>query len=284
MPHETALFWMVVAGFLFVDNLIIVPRGCELLRFDRAGFLRYDAASRLTAAGRELVLLNPLNLFDRGLVTTRCFGDVEPGQWRHGRSLLRSSLPTLNVFSLLGYVYMVLVVGLAYISFQTGFTPALIAFALLHLMVWAICLIVLITQRRALQLTGYEVFSYAAEAIFVPAYLMNLGKRLVSKRRVGISALGLGLRELKYTEDEDLRSLLGSRLKERLEVLEMTLGQEAAQVAGDAEKPKVSRTREMGVEGVDDERTNSAGAGVSISAQLTPTQQWILEAKACLMT
>jgi len=267
MAHETALFWMVVAGFLFFDNLIIVPRGCELLRFDRRGCLRYDAASRLTAAGRELVLLNPLNLFDRGLLTTRCFGDVDPGQWRLGRALLRSALPILNAFCLLGYVYMVLVAGLAYLSFQIGFVPVLIAFVALHLVVWVTCLGMLFAQRRRLRLSGYEVFSYAVEAILVPAYLMNLGKRLVNKHRVGISALGLGLRELKFTDDEDLRSLLGLRLRQRLEMLEMTLGQEPAQV-----------------EGHDEHHTRSDSARTPAPAQLTPTQQWIQEAKACLTT
>lgn len=37
MPHEIALFWLVVAGFLLADNLVFVPAGCELLRFGRRG-------------------------------------------------------------------------------------------------------------------------------------------------------------------------------------------------------------------------------------------------------
>jgi len=133
MPSETALFWLVVAAFLFFDNLIIVPHGCDLLRFGRRGILRYDASSRLTAAGKEMVMLNPLNLFDRGLVTTKCFGDVDPGQWKQGRLLVSSALPTLNGFSSLGYAYLVLVIFLAALSFRIGFTPALIGFVVLVL-------------------------------------------------------------------------------------------------------------------------------------------------------
>lgn len=278
MPHETALFWLVVAGFLFFDNLIIVPHGCELLRFGRHGHLRYDASSKLTAAGREFVLLNPLNLFDRGLVTTRCFGDVDPRQWRRGRFLLGSFLPTLNAFSLMGYVYMVLVAGLAYISFEIGFTPALIAFVALHVVVWLISVIVLVVQRSQLQLTGYETFSYAAEAIFVPAYLMNMGKRLIYKRKVGISALGLGLRTLKRLEGEDDRALLTLRLKERLEMLEVSQGHESAH-----EDTNDSRARAK-IGGGDDAGFDTGGAGVAVPSQLTPTQRWILEVKTCLTT
>lgn len=269
MPHEIALFWLVVAAFLFFDNLIVVPQGCELLRFDRRGRLRYEATSRLTAASRELVLLNPLNLFDRGLLTTQCFGDVELRVWKQGRRLVRSAVPTLNTFSLLGYVYMLLVAGLAYISFQLGLLPALVVFVAVHLTLWVLCLGILVARRRQLHLSGYEVFSYATEAILVPAYLMNLGKRLANKQRVGISALGLGLRALKTVDDDDLRLLLKVRLRERLEVLEMTQGYENA--LADEGGVKVANTHS----------THSEHDDVGC-APLSSTQKWIQEAKACL--
>lgn len=272
MPNETALFWLVVAAFLFFDNLIIVPQGCELLRFGRRGLLRYDAASRLSAAGREMVLLNPLNLFDRGLVTTTCFGDVDPRKWRQGRELVNTALPTLNGFSSMGYVYLVLVVFLAALSFQIGFTPALIGFVGLHLLVWTAAAVGLVVRRRQLLLSGSGLVGAAAEALFVPAYLMNLGKRLIYKKRVGISALGLGLRQLKRTVDEDDRDELALKLSSRLEMLEMTQGHEVDEGSPESSNPMDTLAGDL------------VAAGAEMLAQLSATQQWIMEAKACLKT
>lgn len=272
MPNETAFFWLVVATFLFFDNLIIVPHGCELLRFGRCGILRYDASSRLSAGGREMVLLNPLNLYDRGLVTTKCFGDVEPRQWRQSRELVNTALPTLNGFSSMGYVYLMLVVFLAVLSFRVGFTPALIGFVGLHLLVWMAAVAGLIVRRRQLLLSGSGVLGAAAEALFVPAYLMNLGKRLVYKRRVGISALGLGLRQLKRTVNEGDRDELALKLSGRLELLEMTQGHEVDEASPESSSPMDTRAGDLGA------------AGAEMLAHLSATQQWIMEAKACLKT
>ena len=272
MPSEAALFWLVVAAFLFFDNLIIVPHGCDLLRFGRRGQLRYDASGRLTAAGREMVLLNPLNLFDRGLVTTRCFGDIDARQWRRTRSLVGSALPTLNAFSSLGYAYLVLVVFLAALSFQIGFTPALVAFVGLHFLVWSVATSALVLWRSRLQLTRTEAFSSSVEAFFVPAYLMNLGKRLIYKKRVAVSALGLGLRELKRMQDEDERMAFTLKMKNRLDMLEMTQGYE---VAEDDDAPRVPDT-------VDTRAGDLGSLGAAALIHLSTTQQWIQRARSCL--
>lgn len=255
MPHEIALFWLVVAGFLVADNLVLVPAGCDLLRFGRRGAIWYDAGARLSAARRELVLLNPLNLFDRALITTRCFGDIEPRQWRQGRSLVRSMLSPLNGLSLLGYAYLVLTVCLAVLSFHVPFAPVLLGFAALHALMWALNVVALICLRHRLQLSGYETFVLCAEAGFVPAYLMNMGKRVLHKKRVDIPSLGMGLRELKRTTDEGEREWRAMRLQERLQWLCMTQGHERDEVA--------------------------VTAGLA-PGRLSATQHWIMKAEACL--
>ncbi len=252
MLHEIALFWLVVAGFLVADNLVFVPAGCDLLRFGRRGRIWYDAGTRLSAARREVVLLNPLNLFDRALITTRCFGDVEPQQWRQGRSLVRAVLSPLNGLSLLGYAYLLLTVCLAVLSFHLPFAPVLLAFAALHALMWVLNVAALIGLRRRLRLSGYETFVLCAEAGFVPAYLMNMGKRVLHKKRVDIPSLGLGLRALKRTSDEGEREWQAMRLKERLQWLGMTHGHERDETAGPA------------------------------SGGLSATQHWIMKVEACL--
>lgn len=255
MPHEIALFWLVVAAFLVADNLVFVPAGCELLRVGRRGTLWYDAGTRLTAARREVVLLNPLNPFERALITTRCFGDVDLRQWRQGRALLRAALPPLNGLSALGSVYMLVTAGLAAASFHLPFTPVLLGFVALHLLMWALNTSALIALRHRLGLSGYETFVLCVEAIFVPAYLMNMGKRVVHKKRLAISALGLGLRALKRTADEGERELLAIRLRERLQWLGMAQGHEVDEADAETAAPALSST-----------------------------QQWISRAEACLKT
>jgi hypothetical protein len=73
---EILLFWVVTAGFLIADNLVLLPAGRDYLRFGMRGRLVYSAATRLEARGRELVMLNPLDLFHRAAVTTRGLGPV----------------------------------------------------------------------------------------------------------------------------------------------------------------------------------------------------------------
>lgn len=274
MPHEQALFWLVVASFLYFDNLIFIPLGCELLRFGRRGNIRYDASSRITAAGKEVVLLNPLNPFDRGLITTRCFGNVDRGHWRDGRIWLKKVLPTLNDLSLLGSIYMIAVLLFALCSVHWGFTLALAAFIVMHVIIWAICMTLVIRRRQLLELSGYGVFVCAAEAMLVPAYLMNMGKRVIYKRRVGISALGLGLREMQRTTDEDERMLWAVRLKDRLDVLELSLGEEASPFADGVDAPETQDQGQAKAQGV--------AAVPATPGRLTATQSWIVEVKACL--
>lgn len=273
MPFDEALFWLVVVGFLVFDNLILVPNGCDLLRFGKNGKLRYDASARLTAAGKEIVLLNPLNLFDRCLVTTVCFGSVDPRKWRRSNRLVATALGTLNGFSALGYFYMSLVVCLVVWSLYVGLGLALTAFVGLHLLVWVIATVAMVRVRQKLQLSGYDTFAALAEALFVPAYLMNLGKRLIYKKRVDFSALGLGLRDIKLMPDEDERTLAVIKIRERLDVLEMVQGHEAPLGIGVAQI--ASYTQDTPRPEAD---VNQPRDPVNLSA----TQQWIHQAKLCL--
>jgi hypothetical protein len=273
MSSETAIFWLVVAAFLFFDNLIIVPNGCDLLRLGRDGVLRYEASSRLTAGGREVVLLNPLNLFDRALVTTTCFGNVDRLKWRDVRAPITAALPILNIFCAIGYLYLVLVVFLPIVSFWSGFTLALIGFVTLHLVTWLVAAAVFIFGRHQLQLRASEALGSAAEALFVPGYLINLGKRLLYKKRVDVSSLGIGLRDLKRFKDCDDREELALKLLRRLEELEITFGHEVDEdCLGRAAAP-------MSVEPGNFVPKSEAGRPM-----LNGTQQWIQEVRICLKT
>lgn len=64
----------------------------------------------------------------------------------------------------------------------------------------------------------HGTFVLLTEAVFVPAYLVNLGKRAWFRVRMDIPALLVGLRELQRAQGED-RVLLGQRLLQRLDQL-----------------------------------------------------------------
>ena len=98
----------------------------------------------------------------------------------------------------------------------------------------------------------------------------NLGKRLVYKKRVAVSALGLGLRELKRTQDEDDRAGLTLQMKNRLDMLEMAQGYEVAEDESKTLDTQDTRAGELG------------SAGAAELNHLSATQQWIMEARACL--
>ena len=220
MQTEIVLFWVVAAGFLFADNLVLLPAGRDYLRFGMRGRFAYSAATRLEARGRELVMLNPLNLFDRAAVTTRGLGPVTVFRLRAARRQVAQCLPTLNTFAWLGYAYLLCAVGLASLSFAMHFGSVLATFLVTHLIFAVVSTIVLARRRKILRLSGYQTLVFAIEAMLVPAYTINLGKRLWSKQMLDLPAMSLGIRQAKRTRDEVERELAMHQLRERLNQLE----------------------------------------------------------------
>jgi hypothetical protein len=220
---EIVLFWAVAAGFLIVDNLRLIPAGGDYLRFGRQGALRYEPAARLEARGRDLIFLNPLNLFHRAALTSSVLGRLEPRQLRAARRMLRAAVPTLNLLSWLGTLYLVLTVALACVSMQFSFALVLAAFLGMHLLFWALSASVLVWQRKRLALTGQQVAAFVAEGFFVPAYTINLGKRVWFKHTLDLPAMTLGLWQGKSLRDEHARELWVHQLGQRLDLLEIAL-------------------------------------------------------------
>jgi hypothetical protein len=162
---EILLFWVVTAGFLIADNLVLLPAGRDYLRFGMRGRLVYSAATRLEARGRELVMLNPLDLFHRAAVTTRGLGPVTSSGFRAARRQVADSLPTLNTFSWLGYAYLVCAVGLASVSFAVHFGSVLASFLATHLVFCLVAIVLLVRRRAVLKLSGYQTLVFAVESV-----------------------------------------------------------------------------------------------------------------------
>ncbi len=223
MVPEIVLFWAVAAGFLIVDNLRLIPAGGDYLRFGRRGALRYEPGGRLEARGRDLIFLNPLNLFHRAALTSSVLGRLEPKQLRAARRMVRSAVPTLNLLSWLGTLYLVVAVALASLSMQFSFALVLASFLGLHLLFWALSAAVVVVRRKRLALTGQQVAVFVAEGFFVPAYTINLGKRLWFKHTLDLPAMTLGLWKAKSLRDEHARELFVHQLGQRLDLLEIAL-------------------------------------------------------------
>jgi len=96
----------------------------------------------------------------------------------------------------------------------------------------------------------------------VPAYTINLGKRLWHKQVLNLPAMALGIRQAKRSKNETERELLVHQLQERLALMEMNLADEA---------PKA----EMQGEIVPASRQN-------IQDQPSTPRELITEARACL--
>ena len=233
MPNEIVLFWVVAVGFLIADNLVLLPAGGDFLRFGRSGRLVYVPAPRLEARGRDLVLLNPLNLFHRAAVTTHALGRVSSADFRAARRRLLRALPSLNLFSCIGYAYLGAAAVLAGLSSAVHFGSVLGGFLAVHLLFWAVTAWLLARRRQAMSLSAYQAFVFIVEGLFVPAYTINLGKRLWARQRLELPAMTLGLRQAKRMANDADRELYRQQMRERLNLLESSLPEEANADAAD---------------------------------------------------
>lgn len=227
MPSEIVHFWLVAAGFLVADNLVLLPAGGDYLRLKPSGRFVYDASARLEARGRELVMLNPLDLFHRAAVTTRSLGRVDRHAFRSERQRVLRALSTMNLLSWIGYGYLVCAVVLAGLSFELHFGSVLASLLVVHLVFWGGMSAVLVRRRARLGLGGYQTFVLVCEALFVPAYAVNLGKRVWAKKRTELPAMTLGIRQARRMRQEIDREQMVHQLRRRLELLEATLPDEA---------------------------------------------------------
>lgn len=223
MIPEIVLFWVVAAGFLIADNLRLIPLGGDYLRLGRKGVLRYEPAARLEARGRDLIFLNPLNLFHRAALTSSVLGRLAPQQLRVARRLIRNAVPTLNLLSWIGTLYLVLAVALASLSMRFSFALVLAAFLGLHLVFWGLSAGLLVGRRKRLGLTRQQAAVFVAEGLFVPAYTINLGKRLWFKHTLDLPAMTLGLWQGQSLHDEHARELFVHQMGQRLDLLETAL-------------------------------------------------------------
>lgn len=279
MVHETLLFWAVLAGLLCIDNLVLLPSGGDYLRFNRSGHLGYDPSSRLQARQRDLVLLNPLNPFDRLALTTCVIGNLEPSMLRAANRQVRNTLHNTNFLSWIGSGYLLVLVALAVASIWFYFGDILLALLIVHLLTWVAAVALLVNSRETLGLTRFRVFSLALEASLVPGYLVNIGKRVWYRRALDLPALSLGLRQLRRMPVDSDRELYAVQLARRLDEVGLDLNIDDDSLANqNTDDPMETHGP---VSGNHDKQTSTASTSY-VETQRDALRNWLKEARVCI--
>lgn len=281
MVSETLLFWGVLAGLLCLDNLVLLPVGADYLRFSRSDRWRYEPRARLQARQRDLVLLNPLNPFDRLAQTDSAIGNLNAQSLRIGRKRVRSTLRHANLLSLIGSVYLLLLVGLAFASIWLYFGHVLLTLLFAHFVTWIAAMAVIVTYRQKLCLSRFRAISLAFEAFLVPGYLVNLGKRVWYRQILKLPALSLGLRQLKLMPADSARDLYAMQMSRRLDDL-------AIDFSMDDDQPHPSGANDTNESSVEDIRADVEqivnAATPYTEARREELRNWFKEARQCLAT
>lgn len=201
---EALLFWVTLAAFLVFDNLLAVARGKDCLSISRRGKPYYKSRQRNTFAGRDVVFLSPINLFDRVIIAERVTLTEDVHHYKKELRSIESLAVDLNPFAYLGYIYFAYLGFNCYLSFLFGFESVVLNLIVGHLSVWVCSVLFVLLLFRSQELPKGGVISALFEALFVPAYLINLNKKILRLRQTEISALRLHIRSLKRVSDLDV--------------------------------------------------------------------------------
>lgn len=201
---ETLLFWVTLAGFLVFDNMLVVARGKDCLSISARGKPYYKSRQRNTFARRNVVFLNPINLFDRVIITELATPKENVNRYKKELRSIETLALDLNPFAYLGYIYFAYLGFNCYLSFLFGFEAVVLNLLVGHLSVWTCSLLLVLMLYRTQDLPKSGVISALFESLFVPAYLVNLNKKILRLRQSEICALRLHIRRLKRTSDADV--------------------------------------------------------------------------------
>lgn len=197
MEPAVAAFWAVLFGFLVVDALVFAPAGGAVLGVDRRGRPGFDPWPRQALLGRAACWVAPLNPFACAVRSTAYGGAIRPAEWRGLRAALRRAAPAHRRLAAGGSAYLVALALLAALSSRWPFARVLPLLVAAHAAFWAASALLAWRHRHAWGLEPHQVVGALVEAAFVPAYVVNLGRRLALRRTVALPALAVGLQQLR---------------------------------------------------------------------------------------
>lgn len=226
MLRDTLLFWGVYLGFFVASTLVFVGVTAETARLRGRGRFTPEFRHRLAFGQREIVLTNPLDLFDCMLVSDGA-GAVDRGVYRRDRALARRLRGWCVPLAWSGYAYLGLTVLIAALSVRVGFAVMVVPLLLVHVLFASLMAVLAWRAWRDVPgLTGNR-WVFIVEAFLVPAYVINAAKRLCQHTQLATPMLALGAREARRTADESQREVLVYGIQQRLEQLESRAPSEA---------------------------------------------------------
>jgi hypothetical protein len=205
--NETLLFWIVLFGFLFLDNFVIVQHGKDSVSINKIGRLIYKSRTRTFLMGRDVLILNPFNLFDR-VVCTNKFKLIENrNQYKSEITSLRTYIRSLTTFVVVGWAYMFCLVTCCYFSFSINFEFVVIPLIVCHLTAWLITSSALYFWNKNKTLTTAKLITQIVENLFVPAYIVNLNRKLMAHISMDISSIHFYVRNLKREDPYEVEKI-----------------------------------------------------------------------------
>jgi hypothetical protein len=204
MIRETLLFWTLLLAFLFIDNIITLANGKDALSFDRKGKPYYKFRQRNKFGNRNIILLNPLNLFDRIVSANELTLRDEKYQYKRDLRSIKFLAINTNSFVYLGYFYLFYLIINCYLSFALSFEAVVLNILIGHIVAWLCSAFVFALLYKQLSLPLGSVSILLAEALFVPAYLINLGKKISLLKSIEFCTLRFYMRKIKTTPEVSL--------------------------------------------------------------------------------
>jgi hypothetical protein len=267
------LFWLVLLSFWVVENGVLLPSGSDYLRVSSRGRIRYDPAQRLQVLGRDLVFSNPLNPFDRILVTSAIGGPIQRAAYKELLQTVKLKQAPSDLLSWIGCIYLLMLVLHLGASTAVHFGSVLMSLLACHVLLLVAVGYVVMQNRSALMLTPVRVAGLLLELLLVPGYMPNIGKRLWAREKANVPALAIGLRVVSSKGRDDLDVLSLHRLSARLSEYALTTGYvPGTESSGQSPSDTLQRDCAM------------VASGHLGSSNAAANSAWIEEAELCLKT
>ena len=202
--NETLLFWLVLFGFLIFDNFIVIKQGKDAISISKSGRLFYKNRTRTGFLGKEVVVLNPFNLLDR-VVGAQALTLTEHKQdYKQQLKTFRQYVKSLKIFVVIGWTYLLCLVVGCYFSFAVNFNFVVVPMLVCHFIAWTSSSVAIVLWNKNKTITKIAATTQIIENLLVPAYIVNLNKKLISHTSLELSSMRFYMRNLKRTKEDEL--------------------------------------------------------------------------------
>jgi hypothetical protein len=215
--NETILFWVVFFAFLIADNVVAIPQGKDFLTINRLGQPHYKSRQRNQFAAKELILLNPFNLFDRGVMAEKLTAQEYRASYKNELRSISLTAKKLNVLIYLGYAYLSYLFLNCYLSLVYGFEAVVAHLVVGHLSVWVIASLLIWRYSKLQFMPNVNTLPTLIECLFVPAYLVNLNKNLLRLKHTPLCSLRLYARQLSRSPENE-KELIQYQLDQQIQI------------------------------------------------------------------